>query len=330
MTKTVLLTGITGFIAKQIAFDLLNQGYKVLGSLRSKKRADEVRKALAGAPLENLSFVTLDLSFDDGWAEALSRVDILMHTASPFPMVTPENEKEIITPAVEGTVRALRAAQKAGVNRVVLTASMVTIMQVDRPAGHKFGPKDWTDVNHAGSTAYYKSKTLAEKAAWDFTRQHEEMELTTIHPGVVWGTPRDRHYGTSLGIVERIMGAKDPMQPNIGFPVCDIADVSKLHIEALERPETIGKRVVCSDRFMMMPEAAQIMATAHPDRNIKTKRAPRFLLKAMSWFDPAIKSILPQLDREIEIDNSETKELFEMEFIPSEDSIRASANFIAK
>ncbi len=330
MTKTVLLTGISGFIAKQIAFDLLTKGYKVLGSVRSKKKAEEVRAALDGAPLENLSFVTLDLSFDDGWQEALGKVDILMHTASPFPLVAPENENEIITPAVEGTLRALRAAHKAGVNRVVLTASMVTIMQVDRPNGHRYGPKDWTDVNDPGATPYYKSKTLAEKAAWEFTRQHPEIELTTIHPGVVWGTPRDAHYGTSLGIIERILAAKDPMQPNLGFPVCDVADVSKLHIEALDRPETIGKRVVCADSFMMMPDVAKVMADAHPDRGIKTRKAPRFLMKVMSYFDPAIKSILPQLDRKIEIDNFETKALFEMEFIPAEDSIRASAAFVAR
>ncbi|MGV6840729.1 MAG: NAD-dependent epimerase/dehydratase family protein [Planktomarina sp.] len=327
MSKTVLLTGITGFIAKRIAFDLLQKGYTVKGSLRSERRKDEVLAALSGVDTSRLSFVSLDLTSDDGWDTAMDGVDVLMHTASPFPMASPKDENEIIRPAVDGTLRAVKAAQKAGVNRVVLTSSMVAIMHVDRPDGHKFGPSDWTDLSHPTSSAYVKSKTMAEKAAWDFVAQHPEMSLTTIHPGVVWGTPMDRHFGTSLELVERILSAKDPMQPNIGFPVVDVKDVSALHIAAMENDTTAGQRIIASESHWMMPNLAQVLADAYPDRKIKTKIAPKFLLRLMGLFDPAIKTVVPLVGRDIEIDNSSGHALLG-EFVDAKTSMLASADYV--
>ncbi|MEL6798654.1 MAG: NAD-dependent epimerase/dehydratase family protein [Pseudomonadota bacterium] len=202
MPQTVLLTGVTGFIAKRIALDLLNAGHTVRGSLRSAARADEVRDALRPhltdpTALNRLSFVELDLNSDTGWDAALQGTDALMHTASPFPMAQPKDENDIIRPAVDGTLRALRAAQKAGVTRVILTSSVVAIEATDvgtRP----YTPDDWSDPTHPKSNAYYKSKTLAERAAWDFVANHPEMQLTTVNPALVLGTPMDANYGTSL------------------------------------------------------------------------------------------------------------------------------------
>src|SRR6056297_2828351 len=243
MAQTVLLTGITGFIAKQIAHDLLARGYNVRGSLRSAGRADEVRAAVGPEGLDRLEFVELDLTADSGWAAAMEGADALIHTASPFPLGQPDDELELIRPAVEGTRRALRAAQTAGVRRVVLTASMVTVIHKDHAPGHVFGPEDHSDPDHATITAYGKSKTLAERAAWTFVEEHPEMRVTTIHPGLVAGEPRDAQYGTSLTVVERILSAKDPMQPDIRFPVSDLGDVSALHVAALEQQESAGSRI---------------------------------------------------------------------------------------
>jgi len=329
--QTILLTGITGFIAKRIAFDLLAKGYHVRGSLRSLNRADEVKKAITahGGDTTNLTFVELDLTQDAGWADAMAGVDALIHTASPFPLAQPKDEDDIIRPAVDGTMRALRAAQGAGVQRVVLTSSMVAVMYVDRPAGHTYTAADWTDVNHPAASAYVKSKTLAEKAAWDFVKDQPGMTLTTVNPGLVLGTPMDRNYGTSLEVVERILSAKDPMQPDLALPMIDIEDVSALHIAALENPDTAGNRLLATVDEWTFPQMASELAAAYPDRKIKTATAPKWLLRILSLFDPALKTVLPQLGFRAPTDVSETTALTGLTYIPAKEAVMKSAAFIA-
>ncbi|WP_147126287.1 SDR family NAD(P)-dependent oxidoreductase [Shimia ponticola] len=329
-SQTVLLTGITGFIAKRIAFDLLAEGYHVRGSLRSLKRAEEVKEAITaqGGDVTNLSFVELDLTKDAGWADAMTGIDALVHTASPFPLAQPKDENDIIRPAVDGTMRALKAAQSAGVNRVVLTSSMVAVMYVDRPAGHQYTAADWTDIHHPAATAYVKSKTLAEKAAWDFINDHPDMTLTTVHPGLVLGTPMDQHYGTSLGVVERILSAKDPMQPDLALPIIDIEDVSALHVAALETPETAGHRLLATVDEWTFPQMAQVLADAYPNRKIKTATAPKWLLRVLALFDKDLKTVLPQIGFRAPTDVSETMTLTGMRYIPAKEAVLKSAAFI--
>ncbi|MDG4649045.1 NAD-dependent epimerase/dehydratase family protein [Roseibacterium sp. SDUM158017] len=317
MTKLVVLTGITGFIAKRIALDLLEAGYEVRGSLRKLSRADEVRDALRprlsdAAALDRLGFVELDLGRDDGWTEAMAGADALLHTASPFPMVQPKNEDDIVRPAVDGTLRALRAAQAAGVTRVVLTSSVVAIEATDKRGAYT--EQDWSDTDHPKASAYYRSKTLAERAAWDFAAAHPEMQLTTINPALVLGEPLDRHYGTSLSLIERILAAKDPMQPDIGFGVVDVADISAMHVAALERPESIGHRFIGSNGTMTMPRIAQHLAARHPDRRIATRVAPKALLRLMAPFDRSIRSALPSVGAAPQFDNARAREILGISF----------------
>jgi hypothetical protein len=150
-----------------------------------------------------------------------------------------------------------------------------------------FTEDDWSDTAHPKSSAYYKSKTLAERAAWDFVAEHPDMQLTTINPALVLGEPMDGSYGTSLELIERILGGKDPMMPDIGFGVVDVADISAMHIAALEKPESIGHRFIGSNGTMTMPRIAQHLAARHPDRKIATRIAPKFLLRILSLFDPS-------------------------------------------
>ncbi len=329
MSQTILLTGISGFIAKRIARDLLEAGHSVVGSVRSLSREAEVRAAVSTPQTDaQLRFVALDLGSDEGWDAAMEGVDAVLHTASPFPMSNPKDENDLIRPAVDGTLRALKAAQAAGVTRVVLTSSMVAIMSVDRPKGHLYGADDWTDTNHPTAAAYVKSKTLAERAAWDFVAAHPEMQLTTVNPGLVVGTPMDSNYGTSLELIERMLTKGDPAVPDLMLPIVDIADVSRLHVEALSRPETIGKRMVAADTAMRMADVAQVLKDAYPDRKISAKTAPKWLLRLLGFFDPAIKSILPSIGFQTPIDNSQTKSAFGMEFTPAKEAILASARAI--
>jgi dihydroflavonol-4-reductase len=332
MPKTVLLTGVTGFIAKRIALDLLEAGHTVRGSLRSTTRADEVRDAIRPllsdpSALDRLSFVELDLTKDTGWTEAMQGVDVLMHTASPFPMSSPKNPDDIIRPAVDGTLRALRAAQAAGVTRVILTSSVVAIEANVKPNPQT--PANWTDPDHPRASTYYKSKTLAEKAAWDFVAKHPEMQMTTIHPALVLGTPLDRHYGTSLALIERIMGGKDPALPQLGFAVVDVEDISAMHIAAMDRPESAGKRYIGAAASFSMPEIGRHLAKVYPDRKIPTRQAPGWLLKVLSLFDPSVKTILPQIGHMPVFDTSATTRDLGVSFVPGETAIERAASAVA-
>ncbi|MCR9069793.1 MAG: NAD-dependent epimerase/dehydratase family protein [Rhodobacteraceae bacterium] len=317
MSKLVVLTGVTGFIAKRIAFDLLEAGYSVRGTLRSQSRADEVRDALRPhlsdpSALDQLSFVELDLSHDAGWAEAMAGADVLMHTASPFPMAQPKNEDDIIKPAVEGARRAMVAAQAAGVTRVILTSSVVAIEAKDKAGA--FTEADWSDPAHPKSTAYYKSKTLAERAVWDFADAHPEMQVTAINPALVLGTPMDDRFGTSLELIERVLSGRDPMLPDIGFGIVDVADISAMHIAAMENDAAIGHRFIGSSATFTMPRIAQHLAARHPDRKIATRVAPKLMLRLIGLFDPTIGTVLPQVGRAPTLDNSKAREVLGISF----------------
>ncbi|MEL6914681.1 MAG: aldehyde reductase [Pseudomonadota bacterium] len=325
----ILLTGITGFIAKRIARDLLAAGHSVRGTLRSPGREAEVRAAMGGDDVQDrLSFVTLDLGSDAGWPEAMDGVEALIHTASPFPMAQPKDEEEVIRPAVDGTLRALRAAHGAGVTRVILTSSCVAVMYAKRPAGHLFGPEDWTDLDHPAASAYVKSKTLAERAAWDFVAEHPEIKLTAVNPGLVLGTPMDTAYGTSLQLIERILAGKDPAVPDLSFPVIDVADVSRYHVEALTREETIGKRIIAAESTWTMPEMAKLLKEAFPDRKIATTVAPRWLLRLLALFDPAVRSVLPTIGTRTPTDDGEARALYGADPVSGREAILAAARFV--
>lgn len=249
--STVLVTGASGFIAKHIVRELLEQGHTVRASVRSGRGRAQVEALF---PEANLEFVTLDLLVDDGWAEAMDGINVLVHTASPFPGDEPADRMELIRPAVKGTTRALEAAHQAGVHRVVLTSSCAAIY---KPAGADLSqPRtraDWTDPDGPATSAYEASKTLAERAAWDFVAAHPEMHLTTINPGAVFGPPMDEHYGTSLGYVEQILSGAMPMLPELSMPAVDVRDVARMHAAAVALPQTEGQRFPANSGAMTLP-----------------------------------------------------------------------------
>lgn len=309
--KTVLLTGITGYIAKHIAVDLLDAGYSVRGSMRTTKRVQEVNAAIAKgikdpSSLTRLSFCELDLTKDTGWSDAMRGVDAVLHTASPFPLVQPKNDQDLIAPAVEGTLRALKAAQDAGVKRMILTSSVVAISGSDLPQGKTAYDEDsWTNETDPGTSAYAKSKTLAEKAAWDFVKSTApDIKLTTINPGLVVGPPLDRNYGTSLAVIERLLKGKDPMVPNLCFAAVDVKDVAALHVKALETDSTAGQRIMAAAETLWFKDLAEALKESEPNRKIATRVAPTLLLRTMALFDPAIRGIIPQLGKPQPIDNA--------------------------
>lgn len=329
MPQTVLLTGISGFIAKHVAAKLLAAGHSVRGSVRRMDRADEVRAALAPVvgqdALRRLSFVVLDLEEDAGWAQAMVGIDALIHTASPFPVAQPKDPQVLIRPAVDGTLRALKAAKAAGVMRVVLTSSTIAVTNTA-----KSGPQDendWCNADAPDSSAYAQSKTLAERAAWAFAKDNG-LHLTTVNPGFVMGPPLDQHYGSSIGVIGRILGGKDPMVPMIDFPVVDVRDVAEMHLRALETPEVAGLRILAVAGNMTMPDMAAELKKAYPSRRIATRIAPRFVLNILALFDPQIKAILPSIGKSHPISNARAAQVLNMKFIAPDAALRASADWL--
>jgi dihydroflavonol-4-reductase len=316
MTKTVLLTGASGYIAKHIALQLLEAGYHVRGSVRSLSRGAEVTAAVKphlsdDSGLETrLTYVALDLTSDAGWTEAMEGIDVLMHTASPFPLDQPKHEDDLIRPAVDGALRALRAAQAAGVKRVVLTSSTAAISGSVLPAGDtSFDETNWTDPTDPDAGAYVRSKTLAEQAAWDFVRNDApDIQLTTVNPGFVLGAPLDTNFGTSIQVIERLLRGKDPMLPDIGFATVDVKDVAEMHVTVIDKAQTVGQRIMTVDCFMSFKDIAQAIKTAYPTRKIATRVAPNFLMRLLGRFDPTIKSIVPSLGRVDKLDNTRARE----------------------
>ncbi len=338
MTK-VLLTGSSGYIGKHITLQLLEAGFEVRASTRSKGKQEEVRAAMAkhlkpGFELDKkLSFIELDLESDNGWDAALKGVDVLIHSASPFPIASPKDENDLVRPAVEGTLRALRAAHKAGVKRVILTSSVAAIYGNDlAPGKTEFDETTWSDVNHpVGRVAYTKSKTLAEKAAWDYIASDApELELTTINPVLVAGEPLDEHFGASVSVVERILNGVDPMLPDLSFSIVDVKDVAAMHVKAITTDSAKGERFIASAGSRTFIQIAKTLKAAFPNRKISTIQAPSFVIRFLALFDGEVKAVLPTLGKHIGVNSSKAQKVLGIKFISPEVSLVVTGNYLVK
>ena len=329
--EKVLVTGASGFIAEHCIIELLKNGYSVKGSLRSMNREQEVRDAIkTGANDENLEFCKLDLLEDDGWEDAMWDCDYLMHVASPFVIEDPKDENELIKPAKEGTLRALNAAKKAGIKRVVLTSSVAAVNShmMSGTSDHT----TWTDINSKYVTPYQKSKTIAEKAAWDFYNNQDsnnKMELAVINPGGVMGPQLGNDLGgASTQIVSQLISGKFPMIPALSFPFIDVRDVAILHLKAMTTPDADGKRFIAAhSKPTWMYEVAEVLSAAGYEK-IKLKKAPSFMLKLIGLFDNKTKSLVPMLDKYVPCDNSQTVKILNWEPMPWEQAFIEHAKSI--
>ena len=334
--STVFVTGASGYIAKHICLKLLNGGYRVVGSVRTPERGRETLNAIrphlddAADIDDRLTLVTLDLNDDAGWTEAVQDAEALIHTASPVPLEQPGDPREIVRTAVDGAVRAMRAARAAGVGRIVATSSTAAIMNADLPEGReRYDETVWSDPDYPSIMPYAKSKTLAERAAWDFVeREAPELGLTTINPAFVLGAPLDGHLSASVQVVQRLLRGNYPALPDIGFTCVDVGDIADMHVRALSQPASIGRRIPGADRFVHLVEMAEILAAAHPDRRIVTRQAPDWLIRVIGMFDKPVRSIIPRLGKRDEASGALAKELLDIDFADVTDSVRATADFL--
>jgi nucleoside-diphosphate-sugar epimerase len=295
-SASVLVTGGSGFLAGHIIVRLLRDGHRVRATIRSLERAAEVRAALesAGADTSELHFVAADLTADDGWLEATADCDYVLHVASPFPPQQPRNEADLIVPAREGALRVLRAAATAGVRRVVLTSSFAAIGYSPKASGAPYDESDWTDPSKQ-KNPYIKSKTLAERAAWEFAaRRPDHPELTVINPVGIFGPVFGRDYASSIDVIQMLLDGKPPLLPRASFAVVDVRDVADLHVAAMTSPSAAGQRFLASSgQPLTVPEIAAVLRSRLGERGsrIPTRVAPDWLLRAAARFVPGVDTL---------------------------------------
>jgi dihydroflavonol-4-reductase len=328
MTTRVLVTGISGYIGQHIGAELLRHGYEVVGTVRSTSKMEPTRAAIETvAPVDNLSFAEADLLSDTGWDEAMAGCTYVIHVASPFVMAEPKDEKELITPAVDGTKRVVQAAQRAGVSRMVLTSSTIAII-AGKDSG-RYGPDSWSDTD-AQMGAYAKSKTLAERAAWEINRDHA-MELTVINPGGVFGPSLGAQPDSaSVMMVSDLVNGKMPMIPDLALGMVDVRDVARLHITALTATQAAGQRFIAASEEPI--ELASLAATLKQAgyAKVPSRKAPKILLQLMSLFNGDVRGMLPLVGKRIYLDNTATFEVLGWQPTPVEESIKEMAASLSK
>ncbi len=292
---------------------------------------------LAGAgaeALDKLSFAAADLEREPGWPEALAGSDYVLHVASPFPATVPKNEDELIVPARDGALRVLKAARAAGVRRVVMTSSFAAIGYGHPPQTTPFDETSWTDVKSPDVMPYAKSKTIAERAAWDYVaKEGGGLELSVVNPVGVFGPVLGPDISTSILVVQRLMDGSIPGCPKMNFGVVDVRDVADLHLRAMTDPKAKGERFLATvGDFMAFREIAQTLKTrlGPAARRVPTRELPNWLLWAASFVDPAIKQILPELGKPRNATGEKAQRVLGWKPRSREDALAATAESLLK
>jgi nucleoside-diphosphate-sugar epimerase len=295
MAEKVLVTGGTGYVAGWCIVALLERGYDVRTTVRSVARADAVRDAVGTVvePGERLSFAAADLMADEGWDAAMEGIDYVLHVASPL------GEGELIAPARDGTLRVLRAAAAAGVKRVVMTSAANAASPASYTASGTTDETLWT-VDSPALPAYRRSKTLAERAAWDFMAAYGgPMELATILPGAVFGPILSTANLGSVQIIARMLQGRMPGVPKIGLEVVDVRDLADLHVRAMTSADAAGQRFLGTGEFVWMRQIALALREKLGPlaAKVPTRQLPNFVVRVAARFDPQLRSITMSLGR---------------------------------
>ncbi|XP_022696563.1 cinnamoyl-CoA reductase 2-like [Varroa jacobsoni] len=331
--ETVLVTGASGFIGIHIMRMLLKNGYIVRGTVRSVKNEKKCKPIYECHPdaKDKVTLVEADLTKDEGWNEAVDGIKYVIHVASPFPNFAPKDPDSLVKPAVEGTLRVIKAAVKASVTRLVLTSSIASIhghLETDNETF--YDETQWSDLESPTLGWYERSKTLAEKAAWDFVKSPEntsKMELVTILPALVVGPIIGNDFGTSVEAIKRLMDGSSPMVPGLNFAFCDVRDVAEAHVKALTVPEAAGERICVVMETLWMQEASKILLKEFSPMGYRPPchRVPKIGLWLISWFDPTVALLLPRLDKVFKYSNEKMKRILKIEPRPVETSILDTA-----
>jgi nucleoside-diphosphate-sugar epimerase len=335
--STVLVTGGSGFIGSHAILQLLNAGHRVRTTIRNLEREADVRAMLKQGgvdPGNRLSFFAADLLGDAGWPEAIAGCDYVLHVASPFPPSVPKHEDELIVPAREGALRVLRAARDARVKRVVLTSSFAAIGYGHPPQAQPFDEKSWTNTSSEGLTAYVKSKTLAERAAWDFiAKEGGGLELSVVNPVGVFGPVLAADYSTSILIVQRMLDGALPGLPKLYFGAVDVRDTVELHLRAMTDPAAKGERFLAvAGDFLSMLEIAKVLKDrmGEAGKRVPARELPNWMVRLASLRDPAVKQILPELGKHKNATNEKARRVLGWSPRTNEEAILATGESLVQ
>jgi dihydroflavonol-4-reductase len=329
--STVLVTGGTGFLGGWCVVQALERGHLVRTTVRDLSRESAVRQAISKAgvdPGERLTVVTADLTSDEGWADAVAGCRYVLHVASPFPPEQPKDPDELIVPARDGALRVLRAALDAGVERVVMTSSVAAIRGTRQSSeSAPFTEADWTDGNDAQRTPYVRSKTIAERTAWDLVRDAgAEDTLAVINPGAIIGPPLSDDRSTSLQAIQRLLDGM-PAMPRLGFTFVDVRDVADLHLRAMTDRAAGGERFIAADEFLWTADVAKVIRERLGDAapKVPTRVAPNLIVRAMSLVDGGIRPFVSDLGKRQWMSSDKARRTLGWTPRPIEDSIEDTA-----
>jgi dihydroflavonol-4-reductase len=335
--ERVLVTGGTGFIGSHAIVQLLAAGYRVRTTVRNLSRADDVRAlAVAGGAsrTETIEVVAADLMSDEGWPEAVADCAYVLHVASPFPVSQPKDENELIIPAREGALRALRASRDAGVKRVVLTSSFAAVGYSPKTHSGDYTEDDWTDPATPGISAYVKSKTLAERAAWDFvSREGNGLELSVVNPVGVFGPAWGTDLSTSVELMRIMLTGGVPVIPPISTSIVDVRDVAALHLLAMTHPKAAGERflAVAGPPMTFAELASLLRAHLGPlGAKLPTRAISPGMVRLLAVFIPRLRELVPQLGQPKGASHEKATKVLGWKPIPVEDAVTASADSLVK
>jgi dihydroflavonol-4-reductase len=332
-SRLILITGGSGFLAAHCILQALHQGYHVRSTVRCAGREQEVRRIIrenSEADHDSaLSFVEADLLHDAGWSEAVAGCKFVLHVASPFPSTMPRDEDELVKPAREGTLRLLRAARAAGVQRVVLTSSFVAVGYGVPVPPAPFDEKHWTNVKGRHVTAYAKSKTLAEQAAWEFVAQPGvELELSVVNPVGIYGPALSKDISTSLQMIKSMLDGSIPAIPRISFGIVDVRDVAALHLLAMTAPQASGERflAVAEERFTLQDVATLLKKElGQAASNVPSRIFPDWMVRLIGLLDRRMELVAAHLGEGRYASNHKARTLLGWQPRPGRETLLASA-----
>ena len=327
----VLVTGGSGYIATFCMAQLLDEGWRVRTTVRNLSREAGLRLSLAKLTDagDRLQVVTAELNHDAGWHEAARGCDFILHVASPLPASNPKDDDELVRPARDGALRVLQAARDEGVRRVVMTASTAAIAYGHGGRDIPFTEADWSDeTNHADSSGYERSKTIAERAAWDWLkREGGDLELVTINPGAVLGPVLGTDFSASIDIVKKLIDGSLPGLPRFGWPLVDVRDIADLHIRAMTQQAAAGQRYIGAEKFFWMSDIAAVLRQRVPQvaGRVPRRRLPNWLVRLSSRFDPVVRDRLFELDKHRPVSSEKARRELGWRPRNNEDSIADTA-----